>query len=250
MMRNDDLAPAPPQPAPAPDDSDSDSDSEDDDDLLDPADGIIVPIAEDTVERIVAGQAVSDLASAVKELIDNSLDAGATTVQIKLVNSGLDLIEVSDDGGGIPKSSRPLVAMKHATSKIREFDDLYRDTHSGQHLGFRGEALFCLANLSENFIVTTRTEREEVGQRLEYRQDGYCRGGEGGAVAAPRKVGTTVQVVKLFHSLPVRRSDMERRIKAQKARLMKLMQGYALLCLGVRFNLVEVTNNGSKSNNK
>ena len=248
-MRIDDLPPVPPPPGPAPDDSDSDSDSEDDDELLDPADGIIVPIAEDTVERIVAGQAVSDLASAVKELIDNSLDAGATTIQIKLVNSGLELIEVSDDGSGIPKSSRPLVAMKHATSKIREFDDLYRDTHSGQHLGFRGEALFCLANLSENLIVTTRTEREEVGQRLEYRQDGYCRGGEGGAVAAPRKVGTTVQVVKLFNSLPVRRSDMERRIKAQKARLIKLMQGYALLCLGVRFNLVEVTNNGKNNNN-
>lgn len=240
-MRSD--LPPPPPPAPASDDPVSDS--EDDDELLDSANGIIVPIAEDTVERIVAGQAVSDLASAVKELIDNSLDAGATTVQIKLVNSGLDLIEVSDDGSGIPKSSRPLVAMKHATSKIRDFDDLYRDTHSGQHLGFRGEALFCLANLSENLIVTTRTEREEAGQRLEYRQDGYCRGGDGGAVAAPRKVGTTVQVVKLFHSLPVRRSDMERRIKAQKARLMKLMQGYALLCLGVRFNLVEVTNSGT-----
>ena len=249
MMSSDDLPPPPPPPQPdAVDDSeDSDDNSDDDDD----AEGIIVPIAEETVERIVAGQAVSDLASAVKELIDNALDAGATTVHIKLVNSGLDLIEVSDDGSGIPRSSRPLVAMKHATSKIRDFDDLYRDTHSGQHLGFRGEALFCLANLSENLVVTTRTEREEVGQRLEYRQDGYCRGGgDGGATqAAARKVGTTVQVVRLFHSLPVRRSDMERRIKAQKARLMKLLQGYALLCLGVRFNLVEVTSGAADNNN-
>ena len=231
--------------------SDSDADYDDDEGSsdIDPAeaDGIIVPIAEDTVERIVAGQAVSDLSGAVKELIDNALDAGASSINIKLVNQGLDVIEVSDDGGGVPKTSRPLLAMKHATSKIRTFDDLYRDTHSGQNLGFRGEALFCLANLSENLVVSTRTDKDEVGEKLEFGINGYVR--DGSVTAIPRKVGTTVSVVKLFHSLPVRRTDLMRRIKAQRARLMKMMQGYAILCLGVRFNLIDVvgSNNSSSS---
>jgi len=227
--------------------SDSDADYDDAGSHTAPEDGIIVPIAEDTVERIVAGQAVSDLSGAVKELIDNALDAGASSIIIKLVNQGLDLIEVSDDGGGVPRTSRPLLAMKHATSKIRTFDDFYRDTHSGQNLGFRGEALFCLANLSENLVVSTRAEGDDVGEKLEFGTNGYVR--DGSVATIPRKVGTTVSVVKLFHSLPVRRTDLMRRIKAQRARLMKMMQGYAILCLGVRFNLIDVVSSSSSSSN-
>jgi DNA mismatch repair protein PMS2 len=124
--------------------SDSEEESGDED-----AVGLIAPIQSQDVRRIVAGQVISDLASTVKELVDNSLDSGATSINIRLFNQGVDVIEVSDDGCGVPSESRPLLAMKHATSKIRSFDELYLDTYdNGQmqlkSLGFRGEALFFL----------------------------------------------------------------------------------------------------------
>jgi len=85
----------------------------------------IQQIAPSSVQRLVAGQAITDLSSAVKELVDNAIDAGATRIHIKLYEQGLEGIEVSDNGSGVPSTSRPMMAMKHATSKLRNFDDLY-----------------------------------------------------------------------------------------------------------------------------
>lgn len=116
--------------------------------------------------------------------------------------------------------SRPFLATAHATSKIRAFEDIY--TQALSTLGFRGEALFCLANLSEKLVVATRTEREPIAQRLEYKHDGSLDTSTVDIV--PRKVGTTVAVLKLLNSLPVRRADMERRIAQHRAKMMKLME--------------------------
>jgi DNA mismatch repair protein PMS2 len=141
----------------------------------------------------------------------------------------VDVIEVSDDGSGVPKHSRPLLAMKHATSKIMSFDDLYTDVViDGQvqlqasQLGFRGEALFSLVQVSQNLIICTRTESETMAQQIQFTRDGYLNPSSVKDVA--RKVGTTVAVVKLFEKLPVRRADMMKRLKAQRAKLFKLMQ--------------------------
>lgn len=141
------------------------------------------------------------------------------------------MIEVSDDGCGVPIESRPLLAMKHATSKIRSFDELYLDTYdNGQmqlkSLGFRGEALFSLANLSQNLIVSTRTESDSIGQKMEFRKDGYL--DPKSRADIPRKLGTTVAIVKLFDSLPVRRADFIKRIKAQRAKMLRLLQSCKL----------------------
>lgn len=206
--------------------------------------GLIAPIQSQDVRRIVAGQVISDLASTVKELVDNSLDSGATSINIRLFNQGVDVIEVSDDGCGVPIESRPLLAMKHATSKIRSFDELYLDTYdNGQmqlkSLGFRGEALFSLANLSQNLIVSTRTESDSIGQKMEFRKDGYL--DPKSRADIPRKLGTTVAIVKLFDSLPVRRADFIKRIKAQRAKMLRLLQSYGVLCVGVRFNVIDIT---------
>jgi len=84
----------------------------------------------------------------------------------------MDVIEVADNGCGVPLSSRALMATKHTTSKIRSFQDLYEDSTGGDRvltLGFRGEALFCLANLSQNLIVSTKTADDTVGQRMHFR---------------------------------------------------------------------------------
>lgn len=147
---------------------------------------------------------------------------------VRLFNQGIDIIEVSDDGRGIPKHSRPLVAMKHATSKIISFDDLYKDVViNGQvqlnQLGFRGEALFSLVQISQNLIVCTRTESEKMAQQIQFNRDGYLDPNSVKLVPRP-KVGTTVAVVKLFDRLPVRRTDMIKRLKTQRAKLLKLMQ--------------------------
>jgi len=224
--------------------SDSDSNSDSDSDSESFVECMIAPIPESETRQIVAGQAVSDIASTVKELVDNALDAGSKAINIKLFNQGLDKIEVSDDGCGIPTHSRPLVAMKHATSKLRTFSSLYEDTYAEgkiekKQLGFRGEALFSMANVSQNLIIMTQTQDDMIGQELEFRHDGYLN--HSAVRDVQRKVGTTVTVVKLFNSLPVRRKDLEKRIKVQRANMIRLMQAYAVLCVGVRFNVVDIT---------
>lgn len=163
---------------------------------------------------------------------------------VRLFNQGIDVIEVSDDGTGVPKASRPLLAMKHATSKILNFDDIYKDNIidgkvQKSSLGFRGEALFSLANISQNLIVSTKTESEEMGQKLEFKKDGFLDTTKTAEVS--RKVGTTVAIVKLFDALPVRRVDFIKRIKQQRQKLIKLIQSYAVLCVGINFTLTDVT---------
>ena len=128
---------------------------------------------------------------------------------------------MSDDGSGVPPESRPMLAQAHATSKIRSFDDIYNSSTSS--LGFRGEALFCLANLSEKLVVATRTAEEATGQKLEFNHDGSLNSDS--VVSVPRKVGTTVAVLRLLSSLPVRRADMERRIVQHRSKLIKIMEG-------------------------
>lgn len=206
----------------------------------------IRPIEEESVRRIVAGQAVTDLASAVKELVDNSLDANSQSINsesrtfkniscinqysqyhlflslVRLFNQGLDIVEVSDDGIGVPPASRPYMATPHATSKIRTFEDLYKQD-SATTMGFRGEALFCLANLSEKLLVATRTEDEGVAQKMEFRRDGSL--DPNSISEMHRKIGTTVAVMKLLDPLPVRRKDLMRRIQQHRSKLIRMMEG-------------------------
>jgi len=232
----------------------------------------IQQIAPSSVQRLVAGQAITDLSSAVKELVDNAIDAGATRIHIKLYDQGLEGIEVSDNGSGVPSTSRPMMAMKHATSKLRNFDDLYSQTSSATAsdgdsscndknsdgacdttcaptLGFRGEALFCLANISRSLTVSTRTSNEQnLGEQFSFNTEGQLISNS--ITKLPRSIGTTVTVKGLFESLPVRRVDLCKRIKPQRMKLMKMMQGYAILCLGTQFNLTDVQSSTSNGKDK
>ena len=185
---------------------------------------------------------------------------------MKLYGEGLEAIEVCDNGHGVPKSSRPFMATKHATSKLRRFEDLYKDNDDNNGdcdendcsptLGFRGEALFCLANLSRSLVVSTRTIDEDssnndsitdditssstLGTQFQFDNNGTLLLHTIKRIPLSYKSGTTVTVHGLFESLPVRRVDMKKRIKAQRMKLMKMMQGYAILCLGTQFNLTDV----------
>lgn len=139
---------------------------------------------------------------------------------VRLFGQGLDIVEVSDDGSGVPPASRPYLAERYATSKISRFEDIYSGT--GLTMGFRGEALFSMACLSLKLVVATRTEDEETAQKLEYLRDGKL--DPASVQTIHRKIGTTVAVVQPFAALPARRMDMMRRIKGERSKLFRLME--------------------------
>ncbi len=148
-----------------------------------------------TVEKIAAGEVVEGPASVVKELVENSIDAGATEVEVLLEGGGSDRIVVADDGDGILPAELDLAVQRHATSKLTDPDDLAQVSS----LGFRGEALAAIAQVSKLRLVSRPPEASSAaGITVE--------GGRVGArFEAARAVGTTVDVQDLFYNTPARR---------------------------------------------
>ena len=159
-----------------------------------PPSGPIQVLPKEVAERIAAGEVVERPASVVKELLDNALDAGAREVAIELRGGGLELIRVADDGCGIAADQVELAFARHATSKIREFDDLA----SLSTLGFRGEALPSIATVAEVSLLT-RDAVSETAASLVVRAGEVLRRGR-----AARQRGTTVAVRHLFQNVPAR----------------------------------------------
>lgn len=118
----------------------------------------------ESIHRICNSQVIIDLSTAIKELVENSLDAGATCIEIKLKNFGADSIEVADNGSGVRASDYSSIAQKHHTSKISTFEDL----EGVSSFGFRGEALNALCELSGKFIITTRRQEDKYGASLTF----------------------------------------------------------------------------------
>jgi len=146
------------------------------------------------VNKIAAGEVIERPASVVKELLENSIDAGATRVELAIEGGGTELIRISDNGCGIAVEQIPLAVASHATSKLETADDLF-DVHT---LGFRGEALASIAEVS-HLTLRTRVADSDSGYELN------VRGGESTAISpvgAP--VGTTLEVRHLFFNTPVR----------------------------------------------
>jgi DNA mismatch repair protein PMS2 len=194
-------------------------------------------IDRDSIKRICSGQVVVDLATAVKEMVENSLDAGATTVEVKVKECGAEWIEVSDNGIGIDPSNYASIALKHHTSKLCDFADL----NTVASFGFRGEALNALCELSGSFTVTTKQASEQVGTRLAFGKDGSVQSEQ----PVARTTGTTVTVNGLFEALPVRRGEFVRSIKKQYQKMVKVLQSYAIIAVGVRLVVTNITK-GSK----
>ena len=186
----------------------------------------IRPIAQASIHRICSGQVVLDLASAVKELVENALDAGATNVEVRLKDYGADTIEVADNGSGVAPENHQALTVKYATSKIATFDDLA----ALGSFGFRGEALSSLCALSESLTVVTRTEVEDAGTRLEYDRHGTITS----ATTAARAVGTTVTVRGIFAPLPVRHKEFKRNARREYGKALAVLQAYALVSVDAR----------------
>jgi DNA mismatch repair protein MutL len=156
--------------------------------------GKIIELDESLANQIAAGEVVERPASVVKELVENSIDAGATRIVVKIQESGLRLIEVIDNGTGIEKEDVAKSLKRHATSKIRNKADLFKI----RTLGFRGEAMPSIASVSEFSIETSVTD-EESGTRL------ISHGGKVDTLEAiAQREGTKVTVQNLFYNTPAR----------------------------------------------
>ncbi len=185
-------------------------------------------LSPEIASQIAAGEVIERPASVVKELVENALDAGAHVINISVEGAGQRLIEVSDDGSGIPSAELPLAVERHATSKLRRAADLFQI----ETLGFRGEALASIGSVSR-LTMTSRTAQAEAGGRLRV---------EGGqvhpleAVGAP--VGSVVRVEDLFYNVPARLKFLKSNV-TEKRTIDNLAIRYALAYPDVRFRLVQ-----------
>lgn len=198
----------------------------------------IKPINKGVVHRICSGQVILDLSSAVKELVENSLDAGATGIEIALKDYGEESFQVIDNGCGISPNNYKVLALKHHTSKLSDFPDLQSLTT----FGFRGEALSSLCALG-NLTVESRTKNEPVATHLTYDHSGLLVAEKKTA----RQIGTTVTVKKLFSNLPVRGKEFRRNIRKEYGKLISLLNAYALIAKGVRLVCTNTTGKNVKS---
>ena len=184
-------------------------------------------LAPEVANQIAAGEVVERPASAVKELIENSLDAGAHDIRVEVREGGRRLIRVQDDGCGIPADEVAVAFLRHATSKITSTDDLGHITT----LGFRGEALASIASVAQVSLLT-RTEDSEAGT--------YVRLAEGREVEHTLRggpVGTTITVEHLFANVPARLKFLKQ-AATEAAHIQHVITRYALAYPERRFSLV------------
>lgn len=200
-------------------------------------------LSEEVSSAIAAGEVVERPSSIVKELIENSIDAAATTLKVQIRDGGKSLIEVVDNGTGIPQEQVRLAIERYSTSKVETISDL----QAISTLGFRGEALASMAAVSR-MVLSTRADGDQVGTRLS------VDGGEVGGteqIGIPR--GTSVQVKDLFFSVPARRRFLKTDT-TERGWISRLVTRYAMGYAGIRFEYssegrtqLQTTGNGDLS---
>lgn len=188
-------------------------------------------LSPEVASQIAAGEVIERPASVVKELMENSLDAGARAIAIAIEDAGKKMIEVADDGSGIPSAELELAVSRHATSKLVRSDKLF----SISTLGFRGEALASIGSVSR-MTITSRVRDEEEGARL------HVEGGRSGKLAqVGTTVGTTVRVEDLFYNVPARLKFLKTDVTERRA-IDALVTRYALAYPDKRFKLSDGKN--------
>lgn len=187
--------------------------------------GKIQILSESIVGKIAAGEVVERPASVVKELIENSIDAGASSISVYIKKSGIAEIKVIDDGEGIGREDVLLAFQRHATSKIKDEKDLVRISS----LGFRGEALYSIAQVSK-IKITTQHRAENIGT------EAYFVAGKLKWQKPAITEGTTIEVSDLFFNTPVRRKFL-RSPYTEKANIIEVVQNYCLAFPEISFSL-------------
>ncbi len=178
------------------------------------------------IARIAAGEVIERPASAVKELVENALDAGATQISVEIAGGGLELIRVSDNGCGIAPAELETAFLRHATSKITSFDDMF-ELHS---LGFRGEALPSIAAVAD-VEITSCPSGGTNGGLLRFENGKPVKKGSFG-----RQAGTTISAMHLFQSVPARLKFLKSK-QTEAAHIANIISQYALAYPGVKFSL-------------
>lgn len=189
--------------------------------------GLIRLLDDNTANRIAAGEVVERPSSVVKELVENALDAGADAVWVEMLDGGRTRIQVRDNGRGMSRTDAILALQRHATSKIRDADDLF----AIQTYGFRGEALPSIASVSD-FSLTTKLPDDETGVEL------AVRGGELVSVEeTAHPEGTWICVEELFHSVPARRKFLKS-VATERNHALDFLQRMVLAKPNVSFTLI------------
>ena len=156
-------------------------------------------LSDEITSKIAAGEVIERPASVVKELLENSLDAGADSIEVRLKQSGKTLIQINDSGSGIEADDIETIFLRHSTSKINKADDLF-DIHS---LGFRGEALYSIAAVSD-IILTSKTAEQSSASSIHIRS-----GNKIELKPATGKTGTEIQINELFFNTPARKKFLK-----------------------------------------
>ena len=185
-------------------------------------------LADHVVSQIAAGEVVERPASVVKELIENAIDASTSHIVLKVEGSGQRLVQVSDDGIGIPTTEVPLAVMRHATSKLERTEDLFQ-IHT---LGFRGEALASIGSVAR-LTLTSFNGEDETGTRMRI---------EGGRAETPHRVaapkGSVVRVEDLFFNVPARLKFLKAE-STEKRHIAALLTRYALAYPHIRWEFFQ-----------
>ncbi len=185
-------------------------------------------LPETIASQIAAGEVVERPASAVKELIENAIDAGASAISVETSEAGKRLIVVADNGSGIPAEELPLAIARHATSKLQSAEDLF-EIHT---LGFRGEALASIGSVAR-LTLTSKPEAQLAGYRL--RVDGGIVGASG---SVPAPTGSEVRVEDLFFNVPARMKFLKSD-STENRQITGLVTRYALAYPHIRWNLIQ-----------
>ncbi|KAJ5371751.1 DNA mismatch repair protein C-terminal [Penicillium concentricum] len=206
----------------------------------------IEALPQKTIRAIGSTSVISDPYSVVKELVDNALDASATSLQVEISPNTVDVIQLKDNGHGISPEDQQHVCKRAFTSKIQTLDDL--KNVGGSSLGFRGEALASVAEMSGILVVTTRVESEVAGSCLKYGRNGELTGYIDRAERTSHPVGTTVRITDFLKHIPVRRQTALKGAARNLTRIKKLLQAYAIAQPSKRLSLKVLKAKNESSN--
>ena len=196
--------------------------------------GKIVLLDELTINQIAAGEVIERPASVIKEMVENSIDAGADKITVEIRNGGISYIKITDNGSGIAKDDLEIAFERHATSKIRNASDL--DTVTS--MGFRGEALASIAAIA-NVELVSKTKEQDVGYKIVVEAGNVLEKEEVGC-----QVGTSITVNNLFFNTPVRYKFLKKDY-TETGYIEDVITRIALVNPGISFKLI----NSRKNNN-